>query len=296
MNKNIYLLPTDKPSRLVFEQRAFERPLLLKSEPLSITKDSIGQLIHEPQYIYITSDEEIKEGFVTDGESVFKVISNNFNTVRLHDKHNNLIKLHESRLSKIILTTDPDLIADGVQPIDDEFLEWFVKNPSCEFVEVEELGPGFPAGIYFINYLPEHFEKPIIPQEEPKPLFANGQRVYLKEDNNVSQVVDDNTKDWSLWELLPKQEKLTYTEAVKKEERIFNSIMMKQETLEEAKENWANEGSWCCPISFVEGAKWQAERMYSEEDMKQFGLYLGDNLKKLKNKSIDKIFKQFKKK
>jgi hypothetical protein len=43
------------------------------------------------------------------------------------------------------------------------------------------------------------------------------------------------------------------------------------------------------------GAKWQAERMYSEEDMKQFGLYLGDNLKKLKNKSIDEIFEQFKK-
>jgi hypothetical protein len=28
--------------------------------------------------------------------------------------------------------------------------------------------------------------------------------------------------------------------------------------------------------------------------MKQFGLYLGDNLKKLKNKSIDEIFEQFK--
>jgi hypothetical protein len=44
------------------------------------------------------------------------------------------------------------------------------------------------------------------------------------------------------------------------------------------------------------GAKWQQERMYSEDDMKQFGLYLGDNLKKLKGKSIDEIFEQFKKK
>lgn len=40
----------------------------------------------------------------------------------------------------------------------------------------------------------------------------------------------------------------------------------------------------------------QAERMYSEEDMKQFGLYLGSNLKELKNKTIDEIFEQFKKK
>jgi len=39
---------------------------------------------------------------------------------------------------KIILTTDQDLIKDGIQAIDDEFLEWFVKNPSCEFVEVND--------------------------------------------------------------------------------------------------------------------------------------------------------------
>jgi hypothetical protein len=31
-------------------------------------------------------------------------------------------------LQKIILTTDLDLIKDGVQSIDNEFLEWFVKN------------------------------------------------------------------------------------------------------------------------------------------------------------------------
>jgi hypothetical protein len=46
---------------------------------------------------------------------------------------------------------------------------------------------------------------------------------------------------------------------------------------------------------FIAGAKWQAERMYSEEDLKQFGLYLGDNFKKLKGKTIDEIFEQFKK-
>jgi hypothetical protein len=34
------------------------------------------------------------------------------------------------------MTTDQDLIKDGVQAIDDEFLEWFVQNPSCEEVGV----------------------------------------------------------------------------------------------------------------------------------------------------------------
>ena len=48
-------------------------------------------------------------------------------------------------MKKIILTTDQDLIEDGVQAIDDEFLEWFVKNPSCERVRVGK----FVSGKYF---------------------------------------------------------------------------------------------------------------------------------------------------
>jgi len=35
------------------------------------------------------------------------------------------------------MTTDKHLIKDGEQAIDDEFLELFVKNPSCEEVKVE---------------------------------------------------------------------------------------------------------------------------------------------------------------
>ena len=68
--------------------------------------------------IYITSDEEIKDGWSYD--RMMKSIG----------KRDNVYS------SKIILTTDVDLIKDGIQPIDDEFLEWFVKNPSCEKVEV----------------------------------------------------------------------------------------------------------------------------------------------------------------
>ncbi len=42
---------------------------------------------------------------------------------------------------KIIITTDPDLIKDGVQEIEDDddddikFLEWLIKNPTCDFIE-----------------------------------------------------------------------------------------------------------------------------------------------------------------
>ena len=73
------------------------------------------------QHIYITSDEEIKlNDYITDGYKVWKWKDDSSLLGR----------------KKVIFTTDQDLINEGVQAIDDEFLEWFVKNPSCEEVEV----------------------------------------------------------------------------------------------------------------------------------------------------------------
>ena len=57
---------------------------------------------------------------------------------------------------KIILTTNKLLIKDGVQSIDDEFLEWFVKNSSCERVEIR----------YTVDFNSKAVI--IIPKEEPK--------------------------------------------------------------------------------------------------------------------------------
>jgi hypothetical protein len=49
---------------------------------------------------------------------------------------------------------------------------------------------------------------------------------------------------------------------------------MKQETLEEAAENqWGNVHRTGV-LGFIEGAKWQQERMYSEEDMISFAKFL----------------------
>jgi hypothetical protein len=104
------------------------------------------------QKIYITSDEEIKEGdwcmSLCDDESYEEIYQ--CKDVSLVDKED----------KKIILTTDQDLIADGVQAIDDEFLEWFVENPSCEFVGVKPLLSNNGRALF--GY------KIIIPKEEPK--------------------------------------------------------------------------------------------------------------------------------
>jgi hypothetical protein len=71
------------------------------------------------QHIYITNDEEIKEV-----DWVYSIWDKKIKRAIKYIKDALFLK-------KIILTTDQDLIKDGVQAIDDDFIEWFVKNPSC---------------------------------------------------------------------------------------------------------------------------------------------------------------------
>jgi hypothetical protein len=105
-----------------------------------------------PHHIYITEDSEIKEGdWIIWNKKIVKAIDTAYYSAK-----------------KIILTTDRDLIADGVQSIDDTFLEWFVKNPSCEKVETERLENGkyvdWLADGSVIEGIYENY-KIIIPQE-----------------------------------------------------------------------------------------------------------------------------------
>jgi hypothetical protein len=154
--KNVHVLPTEKPSRLMID--TIENKLYL--QPI-LHEKTINVL---PQHIYITSDEEIKEGdwyYLPRINSVYKCVEDptELNLERIVG------------IAKIILTTDPELITDGVQAIDDNFLEWFVKNPSCENVEVEHFGTccGNQSITQCINcekYNPIY--KITIPQEEPK--------------------------------------------------------------------------------------------------------------------------------
>lgn len=116
--KNIHVLPTDKSSRLVLSNNSI----------LTIIEESNYNLSHiKSVHIYITSNEEIKEG--VEQWYLDKVLNEPYNSGGAQ---------YSSKQDVIILTTDQDLIKDGIQAIDDEFLEWFVKNPSCEFVDVEE--------------------------------------------------------------------------------------------------------------------------------------------------------------
>ena len=146
--KNIHLLPTDNYAPLVHSTNKYGG--YFKSEHYSPMKE-MGDSY---QHIYITSNEEIKEG-----DWVF-----NFEYIYIVQYDS---KKHDSKFwyKKIILTTDQDLIKDGVQAIDDEFLEWFVKNPSCEYINVE-LKDGWC--LKEAKTIPNSFYKIIIPQEESK--------------------------------------------------------------------------------------------------------------------------------
>ena len=231
--KNLFLLPTDKPSRLglcnnqlVFLQK--HQNILVGHKDYPTTN----------QHIYITSDEEITVGYYLDlaDNSIIKVTLKDLIKFKSYD---NL------QFKKIILTTDQDLINLGVQSIDEEFLEWFVAHPSCESVEVQMSHIDETAYKYgIITY------EIIIPKEEPK-----------------------------------------------------------QETLEEAAESlypFAFGGIGNAENDkknhFIDGAKWQQERMYSEEDLISFAhFYFQEefNSTMQTSKSTDEIlqeWKQFKKK
>jgi hypothetical protein len=136
--KNIHVLKTDKPTSLFI----IEGKLYNYHKPQQC--DGVDKINVN---IYITSDEQLKynDYYTVDGKKIY--YCNTLNPSRNnHDK-------------KIILTTDQDLIKDGVQAIDDDFLEWFVKNQSCEGVDVyNDKSVGYEYDHYSI----------IIPKEKTK--------------------------------------------------------------------------------------------------------------------------------
>jgi hypothetical protein len=251
--KNIHILPTDKPSRL-FEILQFN---FLFDNQNKYSEEYKKLHKYKNKNIYITSDEEIKEGdWCIDDEGIVKCTA-----------HAGAMNHY---YTKIILTTDQELIKDGIQAIDDEFLEWFVKNPSCEEVGIEPLMAGF------VDDEPSYYENMydiIIPKQEPKQLtdleIAMKLEEIEKEESNRTHWLDE----------LPNMDKNTLG---KMWEAIIPKLEPKQETLEEALERIRQESFTCCSLSksinyvtvgerektaFYKGAKWQAERMYSEEEV-----------------------------
>jgi hypothetical protein len=131
--KNIHVLPTDLPSRLYLHSN---NELQLRTNIIRTSEDYLGI----NQHIYITNSEKPKARDWVLGDfpdnSIGKVISKYGQEFTAQSLNGDKYGLAEYDSNKIILTTDPDLIKEGIQSIDDEFLKWFIQNPNCERVEV----------------------------------------------------------------------------------------------------------------------------------------------------------------
>ena len=220
--KNVHILPTDNYSPLVYSTSKYGGLFLSKYySPMKNMGDSY-------QHIYITSNSEIKQGdwaLNIEENTIFKPSND-----EIYDIKNSEAKYYEF-IKKIIMTTDQDLIKDGVQAIADEFLEWFVKNQACENVyvhkEYKQINQDNPITVGSTTLVFSHYEI-VIPKEEPKDVLL-GYKTSL-----VAQMLD--SKEIS-------------------EEPI-------EETLEDAAEKFVNNTRLQNrKVLFMEGAKWQQEQI-----------------------------------
>ena len=243
--KNIHVVPTDKPSNYV-----------------------TNYMESNMQYhnIYITSDEGIAE---EDWVLYYNPHSNRTLIVECIEVSDvwfdyrrqtlEIKQIPKKWAKKIILTTDPVLIADGIQPIDDDFLQWFVKNAN-------ESGVPFDMCEVEIN----SWEQYVADQSLIKPKYAKYKIIIPKEEPKHIPYTG------KVWE--PTQEPCCTPIGQIKRYVDCKGCDRKpsQETLEEAAKAYVNkEGD--IPTTeledaifkqgFIDGAKWQAKSMYSEEDI-----------------------------
>lgn len=281
--KNIHILPTDKPSRLCFRNYYF------------LNKDNITEYSNvEFKNIYIINDEEIKEGdwFILD-------MSHSSHSNELHqlgdDKWSKTGGIHfcegnswVDSCKKIILTTDQDLIKDGIQAIDDEFLEWFVKNPSCEKVEVKkeilyehkDTYRSYPSECKNLTKTKVNYYLSILPKEEPKQ--CNICKMYPR--------LEGTNKCESCYSVV-RHFLEQYSEL---KDNLLPDLKMKQETLEEAVDKYT-------PLrieqkAFIAGAEYQAKRMYSEKEVLEIIRQYALEEHLITSSKPDIWFEQFKKK
>jgi len=277
--RNLWLIPTDKPSRLIYNNRLKSFCFKKEKDGMYINDGKVSSANFwgiekaqnngfQPQNIYITSDEKIKEG-----------------DYGFDEVHKCVVKITKELISnylykKIILTTDLQLIKDGVQAITDKFLEWFVKNPSCEEVEVDK---GY-RGVNLFNY------KIIIPKEELHSMDDEvecnmcGGYMYLLPDNSMYVCTNSEcTRCYEEEDEEPEQETLEEAKQEQKQHLIDLMRLDEQETLEKvAHKMLINYGIKSMGQSIgvlevkklmVNFAKWQQEQdknMYSEEEVFNF--------------------------
>jgi hypothetical protein len=123
MSNNIIIRPTTKHSFLY-----------LNNQKLCFNKEFFDiPTLRENQFLYIISYEELVLG----GYHFNSKYGNEPQKTNQRDIDSREYWEDEDYyIARILFTNDTDLIADGISSINDEFLDWFVKNPNCRKVNV----------------------------------------------------------------------------------------------------------------------------------------------------------------
>lgn len=193
--KNIFFLPTNQPSKLGYHFDVVSSGSIDYAPNFGFDEfNTKNNYQHRPYHLYITSDEYIvKDSWVIhDNKLMYLVFLR--------------AKSQESRRGalKIILTTDQNLIEDGVQAIDDKFLEWFVKNPGCEEIEVKkEMYMPFDGKVAFELALDESlntrpYYKIISPKEDLIYWKNNCEEDYLHTPISVLKYISELEKQLNI--------------------------------------------------------------------------------------------------
>ena len=264
--KNIYLLPTqNNKSKLAIYHYEGSKNIKVGEIGLQVNNNIGWTNCWSERELYITSEEEIKEGdwvlvgYVLRHPDTKNRFNGDTSPIKKLVKKGDLLEFTDgtnrygSTCKKIILTTDPDLIKDKVLAIPEEFLEWFVQNPSCEEAKVET---------YF-------------------------KKTEVETNATGHKEMDVVGKAYKL--SIPKKESIhtSYTDKVWEPS--------KQETVEEAAEKyWSRQPYNEDP--FVEGVKWQQERSYSKEEVWKLVNKLNQTLNIGSDLTLEQWFEQFKKK
>lgn len=296
--KNIHLLPINS-------EQDIKSPIIWKFLYLDEYRYSVHKE-HRKEFgfnMYITSDEDILRGQWYFSESLNMVLQ------YTQDELLSPRELKENGDKKIIITTDWDLINDGVQAIDDKFAEWFCKNSNCEEVEVQK----WFDGVDFLEYrivIPEQdkweqlrgagLDQPLTHWNEPK---QNELDTINYDDELINNEKDDKTLNHILTSHMIPQEYFSKKETL---EEDATSYELAKSLFEEfyGYDPQIIEGNRQHELivaalqkGIVYGANLQAKKMYSEVEVLKLLLNSEEYTSSFNGRTdLKHWFEQFKKK
>ena len=173
--KNIHIIPTDKPSRLLYFGTSKELTLQINLATFRVFERS-------PQNIYITNSEEINKD--TKPCWCINTIKNTWDDDLIYYQ-GSMPQYHHMGFKKIILTTDPELIKNGVQEVPEYFLKWFIvgKNP-IEYVEIK-------PHLESLDTMKNSYEI-IIPQPKQETIEEVAERILANNIDGLKDLLNDD--------------------------------------------------------------------------------------------------------